>query len=165
MAIPQRHGNTQAIADPVRTFFVTSATLDHCCLLQSERMAGLMIEVLYHYRTERKYRLHAFVVMPDHFHLLLSLGPELTVERAVQFIKGGSSFRAGRQYGIRNLWQRGFSEARISTARDYSARKEYIDSNPGRAGLATVVGEFVYCSAYPGYELDPSPFAAAVLRG
>ena len=40
--------------------------------------------------------MHAFVVMPDHFHLLITIGPELSIERAIQFIKGGFAFRAAR---------------------------------------------------------------------
>ena len=68
-------------------------------------MAGLLVEVLLHYRAERKYLLHEFVVMPDHFHLLLT--PVVTLERAVQFIKGGFSYRAKKE-GIfaGEIWER-----------------------------------------------------------
>jgi putative transposase len=55
-------------------------------------MARLMIEVFYHYREKRNYFLHEFVVMPDHIHLLLS--PITTLERSMQLIKGGFSYRA-----------------------------------------------------------------------
>jgi len=53
--------------------------------------------------------------MPDHFHVLITLGAEMTVEKAVQFIKGGFSFRAGRELGFRApVWQKGFSEIRVN---------------------------------------------------
>jgi len=42
------------------------------CLLQSERTATLLIEVLHGYREQKKYLLHEFVIMPNHFHLLIS---------------------------------------------------------------------------------------------
>jgi putative transposase len=84
-----------------RTFFVTSLTGGRRSLLQSARAANLLIDVLYHYRRERKYLLHEFVVMPDHFHLLLTVGVDMTVEKAVQLIKGGFAFRAGRELGFR----------------------------------------------------------------
>jgi len=101
----------------VRTFFVTSSTWGKQNILQSDRAAGLFLRVLYDYRAQNKYRLHEFVVMPDHFHLLVTLGSEMTIERAVQFVKGGFSFRAGKELGMRSpVWQKGFSEVRISDA-------------------------------------------------
>jgi putative transposase len=48
------------------------------------------------YRTENKYLLHEFVVMPDHLHLILT--PQgITLERAMQLIKGGFSFQLNKK--------------------------------------------------------------------
>jgi REP element-mobilizing transposase RayT len=52
-------------------------------------MAKLLIDVLFHYREQEKYLLHEFVVMPNHFHLLITPSPPATLQRAMQFIKGG----------------------------------------------------------------------------
>jgi len=99
MAIPIRHSNSSHIVADARTFFVTSSIAEKRNLLQSDRSARLFIRVLYDYRAQGKFRLHEFVVMPDHFHLLLTVGGDLTIEQAVQFIKGGFAFRAGRDSG------------------------------------------------------------------
>jgi REP element-mobilizing transposase RayT len=49
--------------------------------------------------------------MPDHFHVLITVTAEMTAEQAVQLIKGGFAFRAGRELGFRApVWQKGFSE-------------------------------------------------------
>src|SRR5690348_15923637 len=98
MAIPIRHANPSAIPPTLRTFFVTSSIAAKRNLLQSELSAHLFIDVLYHYRAEGKYLLHCFVVMPDHFHVLITIGQDITIERAVQFIKGGFAFRAGKEF-------------------------------------------------------------------
>jgi hypothetical protein len=37
---------------------------------------------------------HEFVAMPDHFQLLITIRCEMTVERAIQYIKGGLAYRA-----------------------------------------------------------------------
>ena len=72
------------------------------------------MRVLYDYRAQGKFRLHEFVVMPDHFHVLLTVEAELSIEKAVQFTKGGFAFRAGRELRFRApVWQKGFSEVRI----------------------------------------------------
>jgi len=73
MAIPLRRSNPTTIAVGLRMFFVTSSIVEKRNLLQSQRSAILFIEVLYHYRDERRYLLHGFVVMPDHFHVLITV--------------------------------------------------------------------------------------------
>jgi putative transposase len=55
-------------------------------------LGGLFVDVLLRYRRQRKYLLHEFVVMPDHFHLLIT--PAEAPERSIQLVKGGFSFRA-----------------------------------------------------------------------
>jgi putative transposase len=97
MAIPIRHSYPESVIASERTFFVTSSTWGRQRLLQSDRSAGLFIVVLYEYRAQGKYQLHEFIVMPDHFHVLLTVGAQMTVERAVQFIKGGFRVPGGER--------------------------------------------------------------------
>jgi REP element-mobilizing transposase RayT len=61
-------------------------------------MAGLLINTLSHYRGAQKYLLHEFVVMPDHIHLMFT-PCGITLERAMQFVKGGISYRAKKELG------------------------------------------------------------------
>src|ERR1051326_1004831 len=51
------------------------------------------LEVFFDYRKQEKYSIHAFVLMPDHLHALLTPAEMLSLEKAMQFIQGGSSFR------------------------------------------------------------------------
>ena len=67
--------------------------------MQSERNATLMIDVFRSYVAAGKFRLHDFVVMPDHLHVWLTVGDGMTVERAMQFIKGGFSYRLKKECG------------------------------------------------------------------
>ena len=80
------------VLSPSRTFFVTTKTSMGRALLQSERNATLLIDVLPSYVAARKFRLHDFVEMPDHVHLLIRVGGDMTIERAMQFIKGRFPF-------------------------------------------------------------------------
>jgi putative transposase len=88
MSIPVRNADPLHVLASERTFFVTSSTLDKRALLQSARSAGLLIEVLYHYRQQEKYLLHEFVIMPDHFHILITLAAEMTVEKSLTADQG-----------------------------------------------------------------------------
>jgi REP element-mobilizing transposase RayT len=80
-------------------------------LLQSERNAGLLIDVLRSLVAERRFKLHDFVIMPDHVHLLSTVEDGMTVEKAMQLIKGRFSHRLSHEFGHKGeVWQRGFSE-------------------------------------------------------
>jgi len=67
--------------------------------------------------------------MPEHFHILIT--PSVTLERAVQFIKGGFSFRAKKELqSPMEIWQVGFSDHRVRDAEDYHIHVDYIHRNP-----------------------------------
>jgi REP element-mobilizing transposase RayT len=77
---------------PGFAFFVPSSIAGKRNLLRSHRSAQLFIDVLYQYRSQRKYLLHDFVVLPDHFHLLITVRQEISIERAVQVLKADLHF-------------------------------------------------------------------------
>jgi len=158
MAIPLRHSDPANIASGARTFFVTSSIAAKRNLLQSDRSAKLFIDVLYHYRSHHKCLLHGFVVMPNHFHTVITVGREISIERAVQFIKGGFAFRAGKELGfIAPVWERGFSEVRICEPEALARVLEYIANNPVKRGLAKAPSEYAYSSSHASFELDAVP--------
>ena len=157
MSIPIRNSHRSHVIAGQRTFFVTSSTWGKCGTLQSARTASLLIDVLYHYRQQRKYLLHEFVIMPDHFHVLITVGADMTVEKAVQLIKGGFAFRAGRELGFRApVWQKGFSEVRVNEREAFLRVREYIHANPLKRFLAAGA-DYPYSSARSEFELDPPP--------
>jgi putative transposase len=107
-------------------------------------MAHLFLEVLQHYRRQRKYLLHEFVLMPDHFHLLLT--PAATLERALQLIKGGFSFRARKELGELGfggeIWQPSFYDRRVRDIEEYCAYREYIHRNPVKRRLVHAAADY-----------------------
>lgn len=139
------------------TYFVTSATWERRALFRSELWARLFLETLYEYRSKGKYLLHDFVLMPDHFHLLIT-PLDLPLERAVQFLKGGLSYRASHELGSTfEIWQKGFTDHRVRDSADYERCREYVRVNPVRAGLCQGPHLYPFGSAYPGSILDDVP--------
>jgi len=150
MAAPPR-GNTG-----YGTYFITASTFQKQSLFQAERMARLFLEVLLHYPKQGKYLLHEFVIMPDHFHLLIS--QTLTLERALQLIKGGLSFRAKKELHFGGeIWQKSFYDRRVRDINEYHAFREYIHRSPVRRGLVAAVQGYPYSSAWPEFVLDSLP--------
>ncbi len=91
-----------------------------------------MIELLFRHRDQMRYRVHGFVVMPEHIHVVLT--PEGAIERAAQLIKGGYSFAVREQFHG-EVWQPGYHAHRIVDAEDYRNQLEYVANNPVKRGL------------------------------
>lgn len=150
MAAPYR-GNTG-----YSCYFITASTFQKRNILQSDRLAGLFVNVLLHYRSQNKYLLHEFIVMPDHFHLLIT--PIETLERAMQLIKGGFSYRAKKEQGFAHeIWQPSYYDRRVRDVEEYFAFRNYIRQNAVKRGLAADADRYPYCSAWPGMLLDEAP--------
>jgi putative transposase len=132
------------------TYFITSKTLGARSLFQVERNARLFLHVLYSHERAGRYLLHEFVLMPDHFHVILT--PCVSLEKCVQLIKGGFAHEIGRP-----VWQRGFTDHRIRDVDDFDRHRQYVRLNPVNRGLVGQAEEYRYSSAYPGYRLaEPS---------
>jgi putative transposase len=83
-----------------------------------------------------------FVIIPDHVHLLISVGPGISM----QFIKGGFSYRLRKELGCTGeVWQRGFSDVRVEGEESLRRHRQYIALNPVRARLVTESEEFPWC--------------------
>jgi putative transposase len=124
-------------------YFISTQTAERKPLFRHTRWAQSMVATIRHYAREN-FTLHAFVVMPDHLHLLIT--PLSTVEKAVQLIKGGFSFRARRELGWSGeIWQPGFTDHRIRDEADWNRHLEYIRSNPVDARLTedSILYEFM----------------------
>src|SRR5580693_148156 len=93
-----------------RTYFVTSVAAQRRSLFQVSATAELLQQTIFDYRSQGKFLLHAFVIMPDHFHALITPAPEVSLEKALQFVKGGFSFRLKSKGDV---WMRSFNESQI----------------------------------------------------
>ena len=140
------------------TYFVTSRTWESRPLFIKPPVCEIVIETMLHYRDQSNYLLHSFVLMPEHFHLILTLGPDITLERAVQFIKGGSARRISQTLSFRlPVWQRGFTDHRIRDSQDYRTHLRYIEENPVKRKLVVTAKEYAWSSASGSFVMDDVP--------
>jgi putative transposase len=141
-----------------RTFFVTAVTWQRRSLFRTEATAHLFLDTLARYRNQGRFLVHEFVLMPDHFHLLLTPAPDISLEKALQLLKGGFSFRFKRELGSNmEVWQEGFTEHRLKNAEDFERHALYVRDNPVRARLAENAAAYPYGSAAGSVQIDPPP--------
>jgi putative transposase len=144
-----------------RTFFVTTVTYERKLIFRSPRMSELFLDNLFGYRDQRKFLLHEFVLMPDHLHMILTPDIKISLERALQLVKGGFSYRCAKELHFKeDIWQPKPKNHRIRDEADYERHRDYIHMNPVRAGLVTNAAEYPYSSAHPGFRLNALPTAA-----
>ena len=141
---PRKHGH----------IWSRSVTVKRRSLFQVTATAELFERTLLDYRGQGKFLLHAFVIMPDHFHALITPAPEVSLEKAVQFVKGGFSFRLKSKHEV---WMRSFNESQVSTEEKYVSCVRYIEENPVRRGLVATPGSSIDLSSAARGVIDPVP--------
>ena len=158
MGFEQYHEPANELPQETRTFFVTAGTWERRPIFRAEPMAHLFLKTLENYRAQKKLELHEFVLMPDHFHVLLTPAPDVPLEKAVQLIKGGFSFRVKKDLGSSTeTWGTGYTEHRVKHAIDYQHHVAYIHENPVRARLVEHAAAYPYGSASGRWPTDPTP--------
>jgi len=143
---------------PACTYFVTTKTWHNRALFRVSEVAEILVSRCFVYRDRGEYRLHEFVVMPDHLHLLLTPSDSTTLEKAVQLIKGSSSHEIHQLRGHRmEIWHPGFHDWTIRDSEDYKAKCKYIRMNPVQARLSERAEDWPYSSASGSFRLDVMP--------
>jgi putative transposase len=149
---------------PGATYFVSTATWERRELFRVPEVADILVRRILACRDRGAFLLHEFVVMPNHFHLLMTPSETTTLENAIQLIKGGSSHEIHAQRGTRmEIWQIGFHEWSVRDAEDYLTKVAYIRMNPVRARLVERPQDWALGSASGRFSMDPAPekFSAA----
>jgi len=125
--------------------------------LRREDVAALVVDAIRFNAAElRHYKLHAFVVMPNHVHLLAS--PLVPLSRMMKSLKGITAKRANALLGLTGnpFWQEESFDHVVRDEKEFEKIRFYIENNPVRAGLAVRAEEFLWSSAAGATEGSPA---------
>jgi putative transposase len=134
------------------TFAITAVAHQRRRIFQRTANADLMLNTLSRYREQGRFRLHGFVIMPDHIHVLITPAHDHSIERCVQLIKGGFSFAIRKDF-TGEVWQDGYHTHRITDAHDYNNQLLYIANNPTRKNIQ----DHPHVHLHHAHLLDPTP--------
>ena len=129
-------------------YFLTKCTLNHHVLTDDQRVD--LVTAFFHFRDTSDLLLHAFVVMPDHWHVLLSLGTHLSLAELMHGINRHASYRA-RQTGVAIPWHREYHDHKLRPEESVVDIVQYIEANPTRKALVEQTEEWSWSSAHPQY--------------
>jgi REP element-mobilizing transposase RayT len=93
-----------------------------------------------------RYELHAFVVMPNHVHLLAT--PHVPATKWLGPLKGFTAHQANLLVGAHGpFWQDESYDHLVRSDTEFDRIRAYIQQNPVKAGLAPTPGQFPWSSA------------------
>ena len=116
--------------------------------LRQPAIADLIVEaLLYNAQVLKHYELHAFVIMPNHVHVLLT--STLPLSRLTKSLKGITAKRANAALGQtgKPFWQEETFDRVVRNQREFTRIRNYIEENPVRAGLVRTTFEYRWSSA------------------
>jgi len=116
--------------------------------LRDREIAELMVGALqYGEHQLHRYRLHAFVVMPNHVHLLVT--PNVMANQWLAPLKGFTAYRANEWLGTHGqaFWQEESYDHLIRSATEFDRVRAYIEQNPVSAGLVVDAEDYPWSSA------------------
>jgi REP element-mobilizing transposase RayT len=143
--------------EPGSSYFVTARRAPGRNVLQISDAARILAAIV-HYRDADAYRLHEFVLMPNHLHSLLTPGQTTSLEKAIQLIKGTSSHEIHKRRSHKMaIWQKGFQDWTVRDFDDWPAKAKYIRMNPVRAHLDEKPADWPRSSAKGKSTLDLPP--------
>lgn len=159
--------NYRRLWQPRGTYFFTVTLLQRRGNDLLTREINLLRTVVADMRHRHPFRIHGWVVLPDHLHCVIEL-PGGDVDFSVRWRLIEMGFSKGmpaterrsavrQRRGERGIWQRRFWEHLIRDEDDFQAHMDYVHFNPAKQGLATRVVDWPYSTFHRLVEQDVYP--------
>lgn len=163
MATPIRR-TLRRIENPGHGRFLTFSCYRRLPLFANERIKDAFAKRLAMVKEQMGFKLYAWVVMPEHVHLVIQTGsPALTVEQILRRIKSRFArevlarwreldakilAKVTDENGVAHFWQVGGGYGRnLVTEAEWMEKIEYIHNNPVHRGLVGTPEDWRWSSA------------------
>jgi len=156
--------------------FVTCTVVGWVDVFSRELYKEIIIKSLAYCQQAKGLRIHAYVIMTNHLHLIVSSNTnpisnvmrdfkKYTSKQIIEAIESnekesrkewmlnlfrfvGSKNSSNKEY---QFWQQGFHPIQLDTVEKQQQRLLYLHENPVRAGIVWLPHEYKYSSAYQYY--------------
>jgi REP element-mobilizing transposase RayT len=162
--------NYRHYADGDYIYFITTTVVEWIPLFILYRYCNILIDSLNYCRQHKGLLLHAYVIMPNHIHLIASSKPTTALPDIVRDLKRHTSrlithcleeenalfqlqllrqlSHTGRGNTEYKVWQDGYHPIAIYTQKFFRQKLDYLHDNPVRKGFVRRPEEWQYSSAY-----------------
>ena len=134
-----------------RAYSLTKCSQSGTSLTDEPSAATTVIDTLFWMDVHGKLVLGAFVIMPDHFHMVASLC-EISLQDVMRQIGSFTARKIKEIWGKSGrIWQTGYYDRGIRKSEDIKEVFDYVHNNPVRRGLVTKPEEWPFSSLNPEY--------------
>lgn len=129
-------------------FFATTSTQDMIARFNSPEKYSIVLEKIEYYRKRENASIHAYVVMPNHFHLLIHFPENHNISAFMRDLKKRIAYE---YYQLQKVppfpfWQDRFDDLLIYSEKQYAIKLNYIHNNPVKSGLVGKAEDWEYSS-------------------
>lgn len=128
--MPLRHRSLQEHG----TFFITTSTYSMIKRFNNESDYKILLNKIEAYRLRDNARIHAYVLMPDHIHLLLTIPDTANISDYMRDLKKRTAYEyfKHKDSKLHKLWEHRFDDVYIFSNDVFIAKFNYIHYNPVR---------------------------------
>lgn len=114
-------------------------------ILDSSRAKALFLTIVAQAKKRYSFRIDNFIVMGNHFHLIIQPGKGISLSRIMQWILSVFAQAYNRLHGVTgHVWGERFFSRIIRNIGEYLLIFDYIDGNPVKAGLIDFCGDWIF---------------------
>jgi len=165
-------GKWKTIEHPGAAYFVTPTIVDFVVVFDQKLYIDIILENLDFYRNKYGFKLYAFVIMPEHLHLIIPPLGESKIKEIMRDFKSYTSKKLTSQlkedgrfeilnrlkkFATRKIehpfWTEGNRPLGIYTEKILRSKIDYIHANPLRRGLVKDLKDYPY-SSFRNYYLN-----------
>jgi REP element-mobilizing transposase RayT len=126
-------------------YFVSSAKAKNSPTLDNPICFEIICSEARRLEKDGLWECNAFVLMPDHLHMLIRLGEGADLSRVINLFKGRSAFAINRARNSKGpVWFRGFHDHLIRPDQPIPNFLQYLLRNPAKAGLSKIPANWPY---------------------
>ena len=134
------------------TYFITTTITKFTPIFYEEELANILLKNLKFYLNDFKANLHAFVIMPNHIHLLLTIGTkgnisqlmgrfkEFSAKQIIEWCRKNNKIKLLKTFSQsakkykplhkHQVWQERFDDLLIYSEKIFNIKFDYIHNNP-----------------------------------
>lgn len=156
-----------SFVDDYWCYFVTLSTVRWIPVFKYDKPRNILIDTIKFLQNNRKLRIHAYVIMPDHVHLITSDGDKnnTRLKNSLASLRSYSSkqiisiihneipkyYPILKEHNVHDrelmFWQPGIYPKGIENKEMYWQKMDYIHNNPVKAELVTKPEDWYFSSA------------------
>jgi REP element-mobilizing transposase RayT len=140
-SLPKRQRRLDTLFEAAPSYFLTLCTKDRQPVLAEDGVQRRVRQFVGGSMDRYQVWVDSYVLMPDHVHLIITVGGDIKLG---EWVKAFKAFVRNREF----YWQDSFFDHILQSRESRSEKWEYIRQNPVRAGLVSSVEEWPYADRF-----------------